>query len=157
MSDGRRLADALVREEKEFAARVADRFAGIDGAPAKLRILLEECATDYDVTTWIEVWSLSPRDADARNVRQRIDNEFRGMIHEVIAEGQRSGDFGELSADDVSLILAAIVDGFGVQATLHDRRVRSGYMLSAFVDAAELLLDCTLPPVEPAAAKDAGG
>jgi hypothetical protein len=51
----------------------------------------------------------------------------------------------------VALMLAAIVDGFGVQATLHDRRMTPGYMLSAFVDTAELLLGCTLPPV------DAGG
>jgi hypothetical protein len=120
----------------------------VEGPPAKLRILLEECATDYNVGTWIHVWSLSPRDGDAREVRQRIDNEFRSMIEELIVEGQRSGDFGDLPSAEVALILAAIIDGFGVQATLHDRRMTPGYMLSAFVDAAELLLDCPLPPVE---------
>ena len=147
MSSGRQLADELTREEEEFAGRVAERFAAIDGAPAKLRILLEECATDYGVHTWIRVWSMSPRDADAREVRQRIDNEFRGMIEAVIREGQESRDFGELPAGDVALTLAAIIDGFAVQATLHDRRVTPGYMLSAYIDAAELLLDCELPPV----------
>jgi hypothetical protein len=148
---GRELAEALTREEEGFAVRVAERFRGIDEPPVKLRILLEECATDYRVETWIQVWSLSPRDADAREVRQRIDNDFRRMIEEVIVEGQRSGDFGDLPAGEVALMLAAIVDGFGVQATLHDRRMTPGYMLSAFVDTAELLLGCTLPPV------DAGG
>jgi BetI-type transcriptional repressor, C-terminal len=140
------LADALTREESEFHARVAERFAAVEGAPAKLRILLEECSTDYEINTWIKVWSLSPRDADAREVRQRFDNEFRGTIEELIVEGQRSGDFADLPAADVALTLAAIIDGFAVQATLHDVRVTSGYMLSAFVDAAELLLECSLPP-----------
>jgi hypothetical protein len=138
----------LTREEEAFASRVAERFATVDGAPAKLRILLEECAMDYGIDTWIQVWSLSPRDSDARDVRQRIDNEFRKMIEEVVLEGQQSGDFGELPAAEVALILAAIIDGFAVQATLHDRRVTPGYMLSAFVDAAELLLGCPMPPVE---------
>jgi hypothetical protein len=141
------LAQALTREEEAFSARVADRFAAADGAPAKLRIVLEECSLDYNVDTWIQVWSLSPRDADAREVRQRFDNQFRSMIEAVIVEGQRSGDFGELPPGDVALTLAAIVDGFAVQATLHDRMVTSGYMLSAFIDAAELLLGCALPPV----------
>jgi thiamine biosynthesis lipoprotein ApbE len=126
---------------------VTQRFATADGPAAKLRILLEECSTDYAVDTWIQVWSLSPRDAAAREVRQRIDDEFRRMIEEVIVDGQRSGEFGELPAAEVALTLAAIVDGFGVQATLNDRRMTPGYMLSAFVDAAELLLDCKLAPV----------
>jgi hypothetical protein len=110
-------------------------------------VVLEECSLDYSVATWIQVWSLSRHDPAAREARQRIDNEFRQMIEEVIVEGQQSGEFGELPAVEVALILAAIVDGFAVQATLHDRRVTSGYMMSAFVDAAELLLGCTLPPV----------
>jgi hypothetical protein len=148
MSSGRQLADELIREEEAFAARVAERFAAVDGAPAKLRVLLEECSIDYHLDTWIRVWSLSPRDQDAREVRQKIDNQFRSMIVEVILDGQRDGDFGELPAADVALTLAAIIDGFAVQATLHDRRVTPGYMLSAFVDVAELLLDCSLPPVE---------
>jgi hypothetical protein len=147
MPSGRELAEALTREEETFAVRVAERLGGVDDPSAKLRILLEECATDYGVETWIQVWSMSPRDVDAREVRQRIDNDFRRMIEEVIVEGQRSGDFGDLPAADVALTLAAIVDGFGVQATLHDRRMTPGYMLSAFVDAAELLLGCQLPPV----------
>jgi hypothetical protein len=147
MPSGRELAEALTREEEGFAVRVAERFRGVDEPPVKLRILLEECSFDYGVETWIQVWSLSPRDADAREVRQRIDNDFRRMIEDVIVEGQRSGDFGDLPAGEVALTLAAIVDGFGVQATLHDRRMTPGYMLSAFVDAAELLLGCTVPPV----------
>jgi hypothetical protein len=157
MSSGRQLADELVREEEAFAARVAERYAGVEGAPAKLRILLEECSIDYDIDTWIRVWSLSPRDADAREVRQQVDNDFRRLIEEVIREGQQSGDFGELPAADVALTLSAIIDGFAVQATLHDRRVTPGYMLSAFVDVAELLLGCTLPPVEQPGAGGADG
>jgi BetI-type transcriptional repressor, C-terminal len=119
-------------------------------------VVLEELATDYDIGAWIELWSLARRDQAAAGLRQRIDDEFRALLEGVIREGQEAGEFADLPPADVALTLAAIVDGFTIQATLHDDKVNPGYMLSAFVDAAELLLDCELPPATPAGAQDGG-
>ena len=145
-SAGHELAARLIREEENFGARVAARHAIDPSPPSQLRVILEECAADYHVESWIELWSQARRDREARDLRQRVDDEFRMMIERVIRAGQESGNFAPLPAADVALTLASIVDGFAIQATLHDQKVTSGYMLSAFVDAAELLLDCELPP-----------
>jgi hypothetical protein len=145
-SAGSGLGERLIREEDAFRARVAVRHAADPSPPAQLRVILEECAADYDVSSWIGLWSLARRDPEARELRQRIDDEFRMMIERVIRAGQASGDFGKLPPADVALTLASIIDGFTIQATLHDEKVTSGYMLSAFIDAAELLLGCELPP-----------
>jgi GAF domain-containing protein len=145
-SAGSELADRLIREEDAFGSRISARHAVDPSPPAQLRVILEECAADYNVETWIELWSLARRDRDACELRQRIDDEFRLMIERVVRAGQESGDFGKLPPADVALTLASIIDGFSIQATLHDETVTSGYMLSAFIDAAELLLECELPP-----------
>ena len=115
-----------------------------------MRVILEELAADYDVEAWIELWSRARRDPAAAELRQRIDDEFRALLEDVVRDGQRAREFAELPAADVALMLGAIVDGFTIQATLHDDKVNSGYMLSAFVDAAELLLGCTLAEARPA-------
>jgi len=140
------LAERVVREEREFGARVEARL-GLDPTPAaQLRVILEECAADYHVESWIELWSVARRDPTARDIRQRIDDDFRMLIERVVRAGQESGDFARLPPADVALTLAAIIDGFAIQATLHDEKVTPGYMLSAFIDASELLLECELPP-----------
>jgi hypothetical protein len=115
----------------------------------RLRVLLEELATDYDIEAWIELWARARRDEASRELRQRVDDDFRARLEDVVRDGQRVRQFAELPAADVALMLGAIVDGFTIQATLHDDKVNSGYMLSAFVDAAELLLGCTLPEGAP--------
>jgi hypothetical protein len=120
-------------------------------------VVLEELAADYEIEDWIELWSLARRDPAAAELRQRIDDEFRALIEGVVRDGQRAGEFADLPPADVALTLAAIVDGFTIQATLHDDKVNSGYMLSAFVDAAELLLDCELPPATPVGSRDGDG
>jgi hypothetical protein len=122
-----------------------------------LRVVLEELAADYDIEPWIELWSLARRDPAAAEVRQRIDDEFRALFEGIVREGQAAGEFADLPPADVALTLAAIVDGFTIQATVHDDKVNPGYMLSAFVDAAELLLDCELPPAAPVADRNGGG
>jgi hypothetical protein len=116
-------------------------------------VVLEELATDYDIEAWIELWSLARRDPAFADLRQRIEDEFRALIEGVVRDGREAGEFADLPPADVALTLAAIIDGFTIQATLHDDKVNPGYMLSAFVDAAELLLDCELPPVAPSHAQ----
>ena len=132
-------------------------FESVDDSPScRLRVILEELAADYNIETWIEFWSLARRDPASRELRQRIDDDFRMLIEGVVRDGQQAGEFAKLPPADVALMLASIVDGFTVQATLHDEKVNPGYMLSAFVDAAELLLDCELPPAAPRSSGDGG-
>jgi BetI-type transcriptional repressor, C-terminal len=148
----------LLREEAAWQSRARTRFDSVEDSPScRLRVVLEELAADYDIEGWIELWSVARRDPAAADVRQRIDDEFRALIEGIVREGQQAGEFADLPPADVALTLGAIVDGFTIQATLHDDKVNPGYMLSAFVDAAELLLDCELPPAIPLAPRGKGG
>jgi hypothetical protein len=148
----------VLREEAAWQARASARFEGVGDSPSRrLRVILEELAADYDIEAWIELWSLARRDPAAAAARQRVDDEFRALIEGVVRAGQEAGEFADLPPADVTLTLAAIVDGFTIQATLHDDKVNPGYMLSAFVDAAELLLDCELPPATPVTSRDGDG
>jgi BetI-type transcriptional repressor, C-terminal len=148
----------VLREEAAWRSRARARFELVEDSPScRLRVILEELAVDYDIEAWIELWSLARRDPAAAAVRQRVDDEFRALLESVVRDGQETGEFGDLPPGDVTLTLAAIVDGFTIQATLHDDKVNPGYMLSAFVDAAELLLDCELPAARPVRSQDGDG
>lgn len=125
-----------------------------DSPAARLRVVLEELAADYQIGTWIELWVRARHDEGTRDLRQRIDDEFRALIEGIVDHGQRSGAFGGPVPGDTALIVAAVVDGFTIQATLHDSKVNPGYMMSAFVDVAELLLECELPAVTREARRD---
>ena len=62
----------------------------------------------------------------------------------MIRAGQAAGEFGEADADEVALLLSALLDGLAVQATLHDPDVPRERMLRCALEMAESLLDCEL-------------
>jgi hypothetical protein len=145
-TNGPELIDRLIREEGEFMAALTERLAAVTQPRAQLRAMLEAIAGDCDVSTLIETWSHVRRDSELFAARQKVDDEFRMTFERIIGAGQAGGDFGDLDPGEAAMSLMAIVDGFVIQATLHDPEVTPAYMLSAVIDAAELLLECELPP-----------
>jgi AcrR family transcriptional regulator len=123
-----------------FLDEARSRMANDDSQTERLRHFIELCAADSDATFLIELWRLSSRDEDARRARQAQADAFRRTIAGIIRAGQRTGEFGPVSPDKFALVLAALIAGFSVNATLKDAAVTPDFMLETLLDAAERLL-----------------
>jgi AcrR family transcriptional regulator len=129
-----------------FLDEVRARMAMLDTQSERLREFLEMSAADHDATIWIELWRLSSRNDSARRARQALADANRRTIAGIIRAGQRSGEFGSASPDKVALVLAALISGFSINATLNDPAVTPEVMLAILQDAAERLLGADLAP-----------
>ena len=138
------LAEALTIQEERFYGQLTKRMDALSSQRAKLRLMLEASADEYDWTMWMELWTRALRDSSASSARSRLDERWRSQIAAVIREGQRTGEFGEADTDDAALILASLIDGLAVQVTLGDPGVTKERMLERAVEIAESLLDCEL-------------
>ena len=123
-----------------FLDEVRARMAMLETQSERLREFLEMSAADHDATIWIELWRLSSRNDSARRARQALADANRRTIAGIIRAGQRSGEFGSASPDKVALVLAALISGFSVNATLNDPAVTPEVMLSTLLETSERLL-----------------
>jgi hypothetical protein len=140
--------EALIKSEDAFALRLGRRLARVEGAPARLRLLLEECSHDYDVSLWLTLWSRARDDADADVARRRVEDQWRELIASLIAAGQAEGEFSSrINAREAALMLAAVIDGLAIQATVGDPGVSPERMLDISVLCAESILATRLPPL----------
>ena len=129
-----------------FLDEVSARMATAETQAERLREFLEMCAADHDATYWIELWRLGTRDDSARQARQALDESMRRTIAGIIRAGQRSGEFGMASPDKAALVLAALVSGFSIHATLGDPALTPEIMLDILLDVAERLLRVEFEP-----------
>lgn len=143
------LTDALTFDEDRFYGAVTERFEGLDGPRDRLRVLIEACAAEYDCRLWMELWGRALQDEGAAVARQRLDDRWRHRIAEVIHAGQRLGEFDSstgVEGQDVAAIIASLLDGLAVQATLGDPGITPERMRDLALGTAEALLGCELPP-----------
>jgi AcrR family transcriptional regulator len=138
------LAEALTVDEERFYVEMRKRMDLLERPRDQLRFMIEASAEEYDWTLWIELWVRALRDPASRQTRQRLDYRWRDELAAVIRAGQAVGEFGEADADEVALLLSALLDGLAVQATLHDPDVPREQMLRCALEMAESLLDCEL-------------
>ena len=117
------LTSALTFEEDRFDGDVTERLAGLEHPRDRLRALIEACAAEYDWRLWIELWARALRDPGRGGARQRLDDRWRDQIAEVIRAGQGAGEFGAPTPTRWRL-LASLLDGLAVQATLGDPDLR---------------------------------
>jgi AcrR family transcriptional regulator len=135
------LAEALTVDEERFYAEMRERVGLLERPRDRLRFMIEASAEEYDWILWIELWARALRDPASRQARQRLDCRWRDEIAAMIRAGQAAGEFGEADADEVALLLSALLDGLAVQATLHDPDVPRERMLRCALEMAESLLD----------------
>jgi AcrR family transcriptional regulator len=131
---------------KWFLDEARARMSSDDSQTERLRHFIELSAADHEATVLIELWRLSSRDEPAREARQAQTDAFRRTIAGIIRAGQRTGEFGPVSPDKVALILAALISGFSINATLDDPAVTPEFMLATLLDAAEQLLGAEFGP-----------
>jgi AcrR family transcriptional regulator len=145
------LAEALTYEEERFSAEITDRLAALDGPDERLRLLIEESAEGNDWKLWMELWTQALRDGGARRARRELDERWRAMIEEIVAEGQEAGVFGGPEPAGAAAVLASLIDGLAVQRTLDDPEMPRERMAQLALTTAERLLET---PVRAGAAVD---
>ncbi len=72
---------------------------------------------------WLDLWALSPRNPGVAAVREKSDERWREAIRSIVLAGQDAGEFSPVDADDFTITLSALLDGFAVQIALDDPAV----------------------------------
>jgi AcrR family transcriptional regulator len=119
------LAEALEFSDDRFYEELTRELEAIDSARGRLARLIELWPAEGDAETvlWMELWARALRDPQLAATRERLDRRWREAIAKIVREGQASGEFAAADADDVALLLGAVMDGFAIQLALRDPAV----------------------------------
>jgi AcrR family transcriptional regulator len=136
------LAEALQFADERFYADLTGELDALDGAEARLARLIElwPAEGDRETVLWMELWVRALRDPQLAETRERLDRRWRDAIADVVREGQASGEFGDADADDVALLLGALMDGFAIQLALGDPAVTAATVRRHCLELAEARL-----------------
>jgi AcrR family transcriptional regulator len=148
--------DRLLEEAVEFADRTFyERLTGgqdrFEHAGDKLVHLIEETSLGPgglgDYTLWMEIWVRARRDETVRSSYFRLDRRQRGLIAEIVRDGQATGEFSaDTDPDDFALVLSGLMDGLGVQVTLGQPDVSPARMVDRCLALANAELHSELTP-----------
>jgi AcrR family transcriptional regulator len=91
---------------------------------------------------WIDAWSQALRDPELANISRQLDLRWKQTMAAVIGEGVAAGEFTCPDPDATAWRLTALLDGLGVQVTVH-KAATNGRLLDwvRAAAAAELGLD----------------
>ena len=150
-SKDRLLEEAVERSDAEFYARVTDGQAGRRAAGKLVHLIRETClgpsGLHHDWTLWIDMWARARRDSGVRETYFRLDRRQRGLIAEIVREGQDFGEFSDSAdPDDFATALSGMLDGLGVQLTLGQPDVDPDGVLARCLAFASAELGCEMQP-----------
>jgi len=153
-SKDRLLEEAVDQSDQEFYARLSEGQAQHETAADKLVHLIEETSLGpggvNDWTLWMEIWVRARRDKTVRRNYIRLDRRERGLIADIVREGQAAGEFDATAdPDDFALALSGLMDGLGVQMTLGQPDVTAERMVRRCLALASTELRCELQPSKP--------
>lgn len=119
------LAEALTFSDDRFYDTLTQELEGLPSASERLARLVELWPSDGDGETvlWMELWVRALRDPRLAETRERLDRRWRDALADVLREGQATGEFGGDDADDLALLLGALMDGYAIQLALGDPAV----------------------------------
>jgi AcrR family transcriptional regulator len=144
------LTEAIRLSEDRWYAEGTNRIAEIPTAAGRLEELiamscLPEAEGEDRVSwvIWLDLWAQAARHDEVAAVRREFDEHWRRTISDLVAEGQRDGEFRDVDATDFAIALSALLDGFAVQSALADPVVDSdrAFRLSMRFAANELGFD----------------
>jgi AcrR family transcriptional regulator len=140
------LKEALTSAEERFYHELASDLDRIDSARERLVHIVEAGAGDgdYDAALWMELWAKALRDPELAETRAELDGRWRSTIATVVREGQASGEFGTVDADEFAVLLASLLDGLSVQIALGDAEVTAERVRELALKLAERELGCEL-------------
>jgi AcrR family transcriptional regulator len=148
-SKDRLLEEAVAYADKQFYERLADGQGQIERATDKLVHLIEETSLGpgglNDYTLWMEIWVRARRDPTVRRSYFRLDRRQRGLIADIVREGQAAGEFSpDADPDEFALLLSGLLDGLGVQVTLGQPDVSPARMVQRCLTLASTELGCDM-------------
>jgi AcrR family transcriptional regulator len=122
--------DALLAEAFAYASRNEmadlDAIAGAADAPLdRLDALLVSGlgpSTRASWALWIDSWGEALRSPVLRKTWRQLDDRWRAVLEEVVEQGMKAGVFVTDDAAETAAVLAALIDGFGVQVALSSSR-----------------------------------
>jgi len=118
--------DALLAEAFAYASRneMVDLDAIADSTDAPLDRLDALLVAGLGPSTraswalWIDSWGEALRSPVLRKTWRQLDDRWRAVLEEVVEEGMQAGVFSADDAAEMAAVLAALIDGFGVQVAL---------------------------------------
>jgi AcrR family transcriptional regulator len=137
------LAEALQFSDDRFYANLTGELDQFATAAEKLGRMVELWPAEGDSETvlWMELWVRSLRDPRLAATREGLDRRWREAIADIVREGQASGEFtAGADADDVALLLGAVMDGFAIQLALRDPAVTADTVKRHCLELAEARL-----------------
>jgi AcrR family transcriptional regulator len=136
------LAEALQFADDRFYAGLTEELEGLGSARERLGRMVELWPAEGDGETvlWMELWVRALRDPRLAATRERLDRRWRDALAAIVREGQASGEFADADADDVALLLGALMDGFAIQLALGDPAVTADTVKRHCLDLAETRL-----------------
>jgi AcrR family transcriptional regulator len=119
------LVEALQFADDRFYESLTRELEGLGSATARLRRLIDlwPAEGDGETTLWMELWVRALHDPQLARTRERLDRRWRAAIADIVRDGQASGEFAPADADDLALLLGALMDGFAIQLALGDPAV----------------------------------
>ena len=122
--------DALLAEAFAYACRnemtdLGEISASTDAPLDRLDALLVAGigpSTRASWALWIDSWGEALRSPVLRKTWRQLDDRWRGVLEEVVEQGMHAGVFVAEDAAEMAAVLAALIDGFGVQVALSASR-----------------------------------
>jgi AcrR family transcriptional regulator len=144
------LACTLEAEADDELDRVAEVLRTPSSAHQRIDDLVEmSLGTDTigDWALWVAAWAEAIRSDRMRQSLERLDRRWLGAVAAVIRDGQSAGEFTPGDPRRLADAVLAIIDGLGVQLTLHPTQARSKRsMLTARTAIAAVLAPAVLAP-----------
>jgi AcrR family transcriptional regulator len=122
------LVEALRAASADFTERLVSRIQHLDSASERLEALLlgslpSTAEGRRNWVLWIEYWARAAHHAELAGMHSETYDAWRGIFHDVIAEGIASGEFREVEPRAAALQAVGLLDGIGMQATIGDRTI----------------------------------
>ncbi|HTW20838.1 MAG TPA: TetR family transcriptional regulator C-terminal domain-containing protein [Mycobacteriales bacterium] len=120
------LTEAIRLSEDRWYAEGTARIATIPSAAGRLEELVamtcmpEEEGDPVSWTLWLDLWAQAARHPEVAAVRREFDEHWRQTIVDLVHEGQQSGEFSAIDADNFAVVMSALLDGFAIQIALCD-------------------------------------
>jgi len=121
------LTEAMRHAEDAWYENGSRRLAEHETAAGRLEELvamstLSEPEDDSGETwaIWLDLWAQSVRNRGVRKGRQEFDEQWAETVRSIVRDGCTAGEFQALDAEDFTIGLSAMLDGFAIQIALSD-------------------------------------
>jgi AcrR family transcriptional regulator len=137
------LAEALRYAAEQDIARLELELEQAPTALAKLDTMFSfdmPEAGEPSWTLWIDGWSEAVRNPTMRRISQDLDLAWKDRLRDIILDGVAGGEFACPDPEGTAWRLSALLDGLGVQFTVHEGVLSRGQLLRYMRAAAALEL-----------------